>query len=406
MQLVAPSAFNCIWVTRYCGGKLDQLFGFFQDVARQFSGWLENVDGEGLVVSGLILLLVILLRKTLSGFAVGALDFVATKIQITIGDAVKQAIEPALRALIISLALYGVLEALHLPAILDTTLDRLVVSVAVAAIFAAAFALVDASVAWIVQPKDKMHGLQLSWLLKVLKAATLIIALSAVLKVWDIDLGPVLTGMGVLGAGVALAAQDLFRNLIAGMASMGEKRFDIGDWVRVEGVVEGIVEKMELRSTLIRRFDQAAVHVPNAELANTTLINFTRRPHRRIRWSVQVVYSTTAEQLEKIRDDIGDYIETSGDFAPADKAARYIRSDKFSDSSIDILVNCFTNTIDYAEYLAAKERLLLNIKRIVEEAGSSFAFPTRTIVPEQAEPFPQSGEQHSRGNDLGIDPSK
>jgi len=258
--------------------------------------------------------------------------------------------------------------------------ERLLISVAIASIFAAGYSLVDTTVGWLVSAKDRVRGLQLLWLKKVLRAATVIIGLAAVLKVWDIDLGPVLTGMGVLGAGVALAAQDIFRNLIAGIASMSEKRFEIGDWVRVEGVVEGIVEKMELRSTLIRQFDQAAVHVPNAELANTTLINFTRRPHRRIHWTIQLVYGTSAEQLTRIRSEIERYIDSSEDFVPPERASRYVRIDAFDDSSINILVWCFTRTIDYASYLEAKERLLLEIKRIVEASGSSFAFPTRNVV--------------------------
>ncbi len=372
---------------RPCEDDLDQVIGLFRDFIGQFDGWASNVNGDLLLTNSLVLILVILLRKALSRAAVRILDWIAGAIQIGLGDAVKSAIEPAVRALIISLALYGVLGALNLPTILDTTLDRLVISVAVASLFSAAFALVDVTVSWMVHPKDKMHGLQMSWLKKVLKAAILIIALSAVLKVWDIDLGPVLTGMGVLGAGVALAAQDLFRNLIAGMASMGEKRFDIGDWVRVEGVVEGVVEKMELRSTLIRRFDQAAVHVPNADLANTTLINFTRRPYRRIRETIQLVYGSTPDQIRQVRDQIETYIETSDDFAGRDRVGFYVHVFAFSDSSIDVLVNCFTKTIDNAEYLAKKEKLLLAIKEIVAQAGTSFAYPTRTIV-SHGEPLP------------------
>ncbi|MEP4766503.1 MAG: mechanosensitive ion channel family protein [Roseibium sp.] len=364
---------------------MDQIVETVTDLNRQVAEWADRMGMDTLPLAILLFLLVFFLRKVLSGYAIRALEYIADKIQITIDDTVKEAVLPAVQALLISLALYGVLEALKLPTLLDQTLERLVVSVAIAAIFAAGYTLVDVTVGWIIYPKERIHGIQLDWLKKILKAVIVIIGLSAVLKVWDIDLGPVLTGMGVLGAGVALAAQDLFKNLIAGMASMGEKRFDIGDWVRVEGVVEGTVEKVELRSTLIRQFDQAAVHVPNAELANTTMINFTRRPYRRIRWSISVVYGTTSDQLKQIREKIEDYIEASGDFAPPERASRYVRIDKFSDSSIDILVNCFTTTIDYGQYLVSKEQLLLAIKQIIEESGTSFAYPTRTVHADVAE---------------------
>ncbi|MEP3427417.1 MAG: mechanosensitive ion channel family protein [Roseibium sp.] len=364
---------------------MDQIVETVTDLNRQVAEWADRMGMDTLPLAILLFLLVFFLRKVLSGYAIRALEYIADKIQITIDDTVKEAVLPAVQALLISLALYGVLEALKLPTLLDQTLERLVVSVAIAAIFAAGYTLVDVTVGWIIYPKERIHGIQLDWLKKILKAVIVIIGLSAVLKVWDIDLGPVLTGMGVLGAGVALAAQDLFKNLIAGMASMGEKRFDIGDWVRVEGVVEGTVEKVELRSTLIRQFDQAAVHVPNAELANTTMINFTRRPYRRIRWSISVIYGTTSDQLKQIREKIEEYIEESGDFAPPERASRYVRIDKFSDSSIDILVNCFTTTIDYGQYLVSKEQLLLAIKQIIDESGTSFAYPTRTVHADVAE---------------------
>lgn len=344
--------------------------------------WFQGLEAGQVAAGLLVFLIVFLARRPLTRAAYEALARVAKAIQIPLNSRIKRAVVPAIRVLIVSLPLYGLLESLSLPPLLDQTLERMVVSVAIAAIFAAAYSLVGVVSRWIVSARRGQHDLQLDWLKKVFKAIVFVLGLVAVLQVWEINIGPVLTGMGVLGAGMAIAAQDLFKNLIAGMASMGERRFEIGDWVRVEGVVEGIVEKVELRSTVIRQFDQAAVHVPNAVLANTTMKNFTTRDHRQIYWTIQVVYGTTADQLKKIRDNIRAYIEKSEDFVPASEIPNYIFSDSFSDSSVDILIWCYTQTTEFGEYLAAKERLLHEVKRIVEEAGTSFAFPTRTIVPE------------------------
>lgn len=357
-------------------GDFEKLFGNLRDAILT---WLKTADPSQILVALALFLVVFIFRKSLTSLILKFMGFIARTIQISIDDTVKKAIFPAVKALLLSLTAYGLLETLNLPTLLNATIERLVISIAIASVFAAGYTLVDTMVGWMISSRDLVRGIQLDWLKKVLKAATVLLGLTAILKVWEIDIGPVLTGMGVLGAGVALAAQDIFRNLIAGMASMSEKRFEIGEWVQVEGVVEGIVEKVELRSTLVRRFDQAPVHVPNADLANSTLINFTRRPYRRIQWTVQVVYSTTAEQLLKIRDTIEDYINTSGDFAPPDRASRYIRIDSFDDSSINIIVWCFTNTTDFSAYLASKERLLLKIKEAVEASGTTFAFPTRSV---------------------------
>ena len=114
---------------------------------------------------------------------------------------------------------------------------------------------------------------------------------------------------------VALGAQDLFKNLISGILIIAEKRFNIGDWIKVEGVVEGTVEAIGFRSTFVRRFDKAPVFVPNAKLSDNSLINFSSMSHRRIYWRIGVEYRTTIEMLREIRNNIENYILESDAFA-------------------------------------------------------------------------------------------
>src|SRR5690606_34512798 len=115
----------------------------------------------------------------------------------------------------------------------------------------------------------------INWIAKGVRFFVIVIAIAAILDIWGIAIGPILAGLGVLGVAVALGAQDLFKNLIAGALILTEKRFDIGEWILVEGVVEGDVEKIGFRSTLIRRFDKAPVYVPNAKLSDDAVINFS-----------------------------------------------------------------------------------------------------------------------------------
>ena len=112
----------------------------------------------------------------------------------------------------------------------------------------------------------------------------------------------------LIGVAVALGAQDLFKNLISGFLIIAEKRFNIGDWIKVEGVVEGTVEAIGFRSTFVRRFDKAPVYIPNAKLSDNSLINFSSMSHRRIYWRIGVQYRTTIEMLREIRDNIENYI--------------------------------------------------------------------------------------------------
>jgi len=90
----------------------------------------------------------------------------------------------------------------------------------------------------------------IGWIIKSLKILIFILGLAAVLELWGIKIGPIIAGLGLFGVAVALGAQDLFKKLISGILVLVEKRFKIGDWIFVEGIIEGIVEKIGYRSTV------------------------------------------------------------------------------------------------------------------------------------------------------------
>ena len=101
--------------------------------------------------------------------------------------------------------------------------------------------------------------------------------------------------------------------------------------------------------------------------------------HRRIYWHIGVEYRTTLEQLKTVREQIEAYILEQPEFAGPDEVSTFVRIDRFSDSSIDIMLYCFTRTTVWAEWLEIKERLAYKVKEIVEGAGTSFAFPSQSI---------------------------
>ena len=111
--------------------------------------------------------------------------------------------------------------------------------------------------------------------------------------------------------------------------------------------------------------------------------NYTRRHHRRIRWLIGLEYRTTIDQLKKIRDEINTLIEKDENFAKNQNASFYVRIDSFSDSSIDMLVQTFTVTNDWAEFLKIKETLAVKIIEIVENNEAGFAFPSQSLYVEK-----------------------
>ncbi len=221
----------------------------------------------------------------------------------------------------------------------------------------------------------------IGWIIKSLKILIFILGLAAVLELWGIKIGPIIAGLGLFGVAVALGAQDLFKNLISGILVLVEKRFKIGDWILVEGIIEGIVEKIGFRSTVIRKFDKSLAIIPNFQFAENAVVNVSQTTNWLISWIITLQYDTTVDQLKKVRNEIEEHINKSDDYNT--KLGVAVRVDKFADSSIDMYVRCFTRTDSWEEWLSVKERLAIEIKKIVEKNGVSFAFPSQSIYVEK-----------------------
>jgi len=221
----------------------------------------------------------------------------------------------------------------------------------------------------------------IGWIVKAFKILIIILGAAAVLELWGIKIGPIIAGLGLFGVAVALGAQDLFKNLISGILVLVEKRFKVGDWIIVENIIEGIVERIGFRSTVVRKFDKSIAIIPNFQFAENAVINISETTNWIISWFITLQYSTTVQQLKKIRDEIEKYITTHKDFKTS--LGHAVRVDRFSDSSIDMYIRCFTVTDDWEEWLAVKERLAIEIKQIVEKNNASFAFPSQSIYVEK-----------------------
>ncbi|MDB0046163.1 mechanosensitive ion channel family protein [Candidatus Pelagibacter sp.] len=237
-------------------------------------------------------------------------------------------------------------------------------------------------ISYILSGLDKMLTRELiGWIIKSLKILIFILGLAAVLELWGIKIGPIIAGLGLFGVAVALGAQDLFKNLISGILVLVEKRFKIGDWILVEGIIEGIVEKIGFRSTVLRKFDKSLAIIPNFQFAENAVINISETTNWRIDWAITLQYDTTVNQLKKIRNEIENHIKKSDDFDNAVGIA--VRVEKFSDSSIDMRVRCFTTSNSFSTWLEVKEKLAIEIKQIVEGNSAAFAFPSQSIYIEK-----------------------
>ena len=221
------------------------------------------------------------------------------------------------------------------------------------------------------------------WIVRSLKYLIIFLGIVAVLEVWGIKIGPVIAGLGLFGVAVALGAQDLFKNLISGIMILLEKRFHLGDVISVPGHTEGTVEHIGFRSTLIRKFDSTPITIPNYIFAEAPILNYTNRTNRRINWIIGLEYSSTLDQIKNLTEFLNNYLLLSEDFVVNHNYKAFVRLDKFNDSSIDILIYCFTSTNDWEKFLEIKEKLAMEIKKKVEDLKLNFAFPSQSIYIEK-----------------------
>ncbi len=342
-----------------------------------------GINATDIIVSLVIFLLFYLLRRLIARFILNRLSRIVSRTSNQIDDAVIEVLDGPLKFLPVVLGFFIASSYLDVSDNNQDFLDLLNRSLITIFIFWLLHQLIIPFSFVIKNFESKISKPLVDWTLKGLKILVIVLGAVAILELWGIRVGPVIAGLGLFGVAVALGAQDLFKNLISGIMILMEKRFTVGDVILVSGEVEGVVEQIGFRSTLVRRFDSTPVMVPNYKFAEQSVTNYTRRHHRRIRWLIGLEYRTTIDQLKKIRDEINSLIEKDDNFAKNQNASFYVRIDSFSDSSIDMLVQTFTVTNEWAEFLKIKETLAVKIIEIVENNEAGFAFPSQSLYVEK-----------------------
>lgn len=220
-----------------------------------------------------------------------------------------------------------------------------------------------------------LDKLFMSLLSKTLRVILVAISFTILAQEWGYDVNGFVAGLGIGGLAFALAAQDTIANIFGGIVLLVEKPFTIGDWI-LSSDVEGTVEDITFRSTKVRTFAQALVTVPNSSLAKQPITNWTRMGRRRIMFHLGVTYTTPRDKLDRCVKGIRQMLRTHPEVHPDTIFANF---DRFSESSLDIFIYCFTKTTVWGQWLNVKEDILFKIMEILENEGVSVAFPSRSI---------------------------
>ena len=336
----------------------------------------------GAIISSLLVILASLLfRGFIISVIINSLSRLAEKTESKVDDEIFSALRRPIGLIPITVALYICTLILPFDGVVGDIATNIVKAFVIFTIFSALangikpiFEALSTS-SWLT-PSMQM------WLERASRFIVWVIGIGIILDIFGIKIGPLVAGLGLFSVAVALGAQDFFKNLIAGILVIGEHRFQPGDRIEVSGQLHGIVESIGFRSTVIRTFDTAPMTIPNKDLSDVKLINHGEMKKRRLNWRINLIYSTSIEQLEDIRTQIKNYINDSDDFINDSDYENVVRVVELGSSSIDLMIVAYSEPVGFVEYNLIKENLVFNIMKIVKANGSEFAYPSTSLYVE------------------------
>ncbi len=249
-----------------------------------------------------------------------------------------------------------------------------------------------------------MRKEMVDFILRIIKILILIFVTLFLLVQLGFDIKAIIASLGIGGIAVALAAKDTLSNFFGSLNIITDNSFSQGDWIQA-GNVEGTVVDIRMRTTRIRTFANAMITIPNAELANMAILNWSKRViGRRIKMSIGVTYNSKMSDIENLVNDLRKMLYEHPAIATTnklniDKKPYLLKKedlmgiknnllvyiDEYSSSSINILVYCFSRSPVWEEWLETKQDVIIKISELVAKNNCSFAFPTQTIYLEKEE---------------------
>jgi MscS family membrane protein len=212
---------------------------------------------------------------------------------------------------------------------------------------------------------------------KLARISIVITSALMILQTLGFSISGVLAFGGVGGIAIGFAAKDLLSNFFGGLFVYMDRPFVVGDWVRSpDREIEGTVEKVGWRVTVIRTFDKRPLYIPNAVFSQIAVENPTRMQNRRIKETIGIRYDDAAK-METITKQVEGMLKSHPEIDTS--KTLMVNFNSFAPSSLDFFIYTFTKTKNWEKFHTIKQDILLKILKIIEENGAEAAFPTSTI---------------------------
>lgn len=220
---------------------------------------------------------------------------------------------------------------------------------------------------------------------KLLRLSVIITSVLVALQTLGISVSGILAFGGVGGIAIGFAAKDLLANFFGGLMVYLDRPFAVGDWIRSpDRSIEGTVERIGWRLTVIRTFDKRPLYIPNATFTSIAVENPSRMSHRRIYETVGIRYDDARKMapiIEKVKAMLIAHPEID------ESQTLIVNFNSFAPSSLDFFIYTFTHTTNWVKFHEIKQDVLLKVVEIIEAEGAEIAFPTSTIhLPHLSEP--------------------
>ncbi len=219
---------------------------------------------------------------------------------------------------------------------------------------------------------------------RIFKITLLVIMILLFGEHFGMSLSGLMTFGGLGGIAIGMASKDVMSNLFSGVMLYFDRPFNIGDWVRSpDRNIEGTVVEIGWRITKIMTFDHRPLYIPNSVFSSISVENPGRMTNRRIETELGLRYEDS-DKVGVIVEDIRTMLQQNDKIDT--KQTLLVYFNQFADSSLNIMVYCFTKTTVWAEWLDAQQEVYLKMIDIVHQHGADFAFPSQTVYIEKSSP--------------------
>ncbi|MCC6748323.1 MAG: mechanosensitive ion channel family protein [Deltaproteobacteria bacterium] len=217
---------------------------------------------------------------------------------------------------------------------------------------------------------------------RVVKPLLVVLVAAMALQNAGLNVAGLLAGLGIGGLALAMASKTTVENMLAGILIAVDRPFKVNDFIKA-GEVSGTVEEIGLRSTRVRTLERTLVTVPNAQMSDARVENFTARDRIRLYLTLNLEYETTGDQLRLIIDELKRTLTAHPDVFQDMIRVRLLG---YASSSVDVEVFCYVLTTEVYRFTAIKEELLFSFGQTVRQAGAAMAFPAQRVYETKVAP--------------------